>query len=204
MGPLFVIIFWAIILTPIVFLIGACLSFLGVPFIYWLFKIPKEKRRIGLLCKFGLTMFFAVVFVPTICAVGIYLMEKDVDDYLNSKGAWDYWRMPLEEPYELSMVDTIDDAAITRWKNGGHIVSGISEYERRGTLIAGRCSKNHLNPNQNKWFIFDCASGSVEKFESEEEFLQAFKNRGFSQPVEMKTIKENWALYWNDPNRRKE
>lgn len=204
MGAGFVIIFWAIMLAPIGFLIGSCLSFLGIPFAYRLFKIPKEKRRIGLFWRFVFTIVFTVIFVPTICAVGIYLMEKDIDDYWNSQGAWDYWRMPLEEPYELSMVDTLDHAAIRRWKKGGSIVWGISKYEKRGTLVAGRCEKNQFGLNENRWFVFDCASGSIEEFKSSEEFLQACENYGFSQPINMKTIKENWSLYWNDPNHRKE
>ena len=194
----------AIILTPIGFLIGACLFFGGIQFTYWVFKVPKEKRRIGLLWRFVLTIVFTVIFVPTMCAVGIYLAEKDTDDYWNSKGAWDYWRMPLEEPYQLSMVDTLDNAAIGRWKKGGSIVWGISKYEKRGILLAGCCEKNQFSQNENKWFIFDCASGSAEEFESKEEFLQACETHGFSQPLNMKTIKENWALYWKDPNRRKE
>ncbi|MHC4585076.1 MAG: hypothetical protein ACYS3N_11130 [Planctomycetota bacterium] len=204
MGPLFVIIFWVIILIPIGFIIGAFLFFGGIPFIYWILKVPKEKRRIGLLWRFLLTIIFPVIFVPTMCVVGIYLMEKDTDDYWKSKGAWDYWRMPLEEPYELSMVDTMDDASIGKWKNGRSIVWGISKYEKRGTLVAGFCEKKQFRGKQNKWFIFDCTSGSIEEFKSEEEFHQACETHGFSQPVNMKTIKENWALYWKDPNRRKE
>ena len=112
--------------------------------------------------------------------------------------------MPLEEPYQLSMVDNIDDAAIDKWKKGCSIVSWISKYEKRGTLVAGFCEKNRFRDYEKKWFIFDCASGSIEKFKSEEEFLQACETHGFSKPVNMKTIKENWALYWKDPNRRKE
>jgi hypothetical protein len=204
MGPLFVIIFWAIILTPVGFLIGACLFLGGIKFAYWLFKIPKEKRRISLLWRFVLTIVFTIIFVPTMCAVGIYLMEKDTDDYWNSRGAWDYWRMPLEEPYQLSMVDTMDDASISRWKNGRVIVGGIIKYEKRGKLVTGFCEKKQLRGNENKWFIFDCTSGSTEEFKSEEEFLHACETHGFSRPVNMKTIKENWALYWKDPNRRKE
>lgn len=204
MGPLFVIIFWAIMLTPIGFLIGACLFFGGIQLAYWLFKVPKEKRRISLLWRFVLTIVFTVIFVPTMCAVGIYLAEKDTDDYWKSQGAWDYWRMPLEEPYELSMIDTMDDASISKWKNGGSIVWGISKYEKRGKLVAGYCEKKRFRGNKNKWFIFDCGSGSIEEFKSEEEFLRACESSGFSQPVNMKTIKQNWILYWNDPNRRKE
>ena len=204
MGILFLIIYLAIILTPIGFLIGACLCLGWVQFIYWLFKVPKEKRSINLLWRFILTIVFTVIFVLTMC-IGIYLIIGiDTDDYWNSQGAGDYWRMPLEEPYELSMVETKNHAAIAKWKKGGNIVSGISKYEKRGTLVAGFCEKNQFRHYEKKWFIFNCASGSKEEFESEEEFLQDCETHGFSQPVNMKTIKENWTLYWKDPNRRKE
>jgi hypothetical protein len=204
MGPLFVIIFWVTILIPIGLILGALLFFGGIPLIYWIFKVPKEKRRIGLLWRFILTIVFPAIFVPAMCATGIYLAEKDTDDYWKSQGVWDYWRMPLEEPYQLSMVDTMNYAAITKWKNGVHIVSGISKYEKRGKLVAGFCEKNQFRRYEEKWFIFDCVSGSAEEFKSEEEFLQACEIHGFSQPINMKTIEEYWDLYWEDPNRRKQ
>jgi hypothetical protein len=201
-GLLFI--YLAIILTPIGFLIGACLCLGWVQFIYWLFKVPKEKRSINLLWRFVLTIVFTVIFVLTMC-IGIYLIIGiDTYDYWKSPGAWDYGRIPLEEPYELSMVDTKNHAAIAKWKKGGNIVWGISKYEKRGILVAGCCEKNQFSQNENKWFIFDCDSGSIEEFKSEEEFLQTCENHGFSQPLNMKTIKENWALYWYNPNRRKE
>jgi hypothetical protein len=139
MGPPFVMIFWAVLLTPVGVLIGLLLSFLG-PFIYYRFRgVPREKRRCGWRFRRTLTVCFTALFVPSMCALGPFLSFAGSGNYWSYQGAFDYWRMPLEPPYELVMIDTQDDAAICKWKDGAAIVWGIKKYEKRGSLVAGFC-----------------------------------------------------------------
>ncbi|OGV61497.1 MAG: hypothetical protein A2283_12745 [Lentisphaerae bacterium RIFOXYA12_FULL_48_11] len=203
MGAGFVVIFWAIILTPIGFIGGLLLSYVAIPIYYRLFGIAEEKRRIIGFKKFGLSVLFTIVFVPSMCGLGIYLMERDVDNYWESQGAWDFWRMPLEEPYELVMIDTMDQVGISKWKDGSYIVYGIQKYEKRGQLVLGYYERKPFNPDEKGWFLFDCATGKAEEYESEQALEKISAKRGFSPPIQMKTISENWSLYWNNPNRRR-
>ena len=203
MGPLFVIIFWAILLTPAGLVLGLVLSFIGFPVFHRLRKTPAEKRNTGCLQRILAAYLFTVVFVPTICGLGLYLSYKDQNNFWEYKGAFDFWRMPLEEPYQLVIIDTMEQAGISKWQDGSYIVYGILKYEKRGQLVAGYCERRTFKPEKTGWFLFDCVTGKAVDFGSEQLFVEACEKRGFSPPIQMKTIPENWTLYWKDPNRRK-
>lgn len=204
MGPLFVVIFWAVLLTPIGFGLGLLLSFIGFPVFHTLKRTPVDERNTSYARRRRVASVFTVLFVPTICGLGLYLSYKDEGDYWEYQGAFDFWRMPLEEPYELVMIDVTDEAAISEWQDGTNIVSGIRKYEKRGHLVAGYYEREFFNSKESGWFLFDCASGRAEKFGTEQSLTETCATRGFSPPIQMKTIHENWTLYWKNPNRRRE
>ena len=203
MGPLFVIILWVLILTPIGLILGLLLSFIGFPVFHRLRKTPIEKRKTGWLRRLLVAFLFTMLFIPTICGLGLYLSFKDQDNYWEYHGAFDFWRMPLEEPYQLVMIDTIEQAGISKWRDGSYIVYGILEYEKRGQLVAGYYEHKPFKPEEKGWFLFDCVTGKAEDFRSEQLLTEACEKRRFSPPIQMKTILENWTLYWDDPNRRR-
>jgi len=202
MGPLLVIIFWAILLTPIGLFLGLVLMFTGTSILYRFRNTPKEKRLSGW-AKFGFSILFMMAFVPLMCTLGIYMMEKDTNNYWKSQGAWDYWRMPLEEPYELVMIDLMDTASIGKWKDESSIVSDIIEYEKRGSVLAGHCRDIHFGSNTEHWFLFDCSTGHNDNYTSKEAFETACQQKGLCMPLAMKSIQDNWDQYWRNPNRRK-
>jgi hypothetical protein len=97
MGPLFVLVFWGILLTPVALLLGGGVSFLA-PFLYYrLCGVPPDKRRRGFLFRGSIIFLFTVLFIPSICMLGFVLSFSNADDYWNYQGAFDFWRMPLEE-----------------------------------------------------------------------------------------------------------
>jgi hypothetical protein len=195
--------FWAICLTPFAVVIGGVLSFL-VPFIYYGVRgTPPEERKSGWRFRSGLAVLFTVLFVPLVCALGFFASYADSGDYWNYRGAFDYFRMPLEPPYELVMLDTLDDAAICKWQDGAAIVWGITRYEKHGPLIAGFCERRHVVPYEHAWFLFDCRSGVLSKFTDAESFSTACRRLGFTPLLAMRSIRENWNAYWRDPDRRK-
>jgi hypothetical protein len=205
MGPALVIIFWAILLTPLGLFLGLVLMFSGTSILYFFHSTPKEKRLSGW-AKFGFSFLFTMAFVPVMCIFGIYMMEKDTNNYWESEGAWYYWRMPIEEPYELVMIDTMDNASIGKWKDGSAIVADIIEYEKRGPILAGRCRDRRLDSNTNTehWFLFDCTTGRADEYVDKETFETACRQKGLCLPLAMKSIQDNWDQYWRDPNRRKD
>ncbi len=203
MGIGFIMIFWLIFLTPIGVVIGAILSFV-VPVLYYeIRRTPPEKRRRGLLFHCGFTVVFAMLFAPSVCGLLFFLASVGSDDYWNYEGAFDYYRMPLEPPYQLSMTDTLDDAGIFKWKERSGIVWNITKYEKRGPLIAGFREEERTS-REPPWFLFDCRNGKAFKFVDEKSLNRACAENGFAPPLTMRSIRENWDSYWKDPNRRRE
>ena len=104
--------------------------------------------------------------------------------------------------YVLKCVN-IEKAGISKWRDSPYIVYGILEYEKRGQLVAGYYEHKSFKPEEKGWFLFDCVTGKAEDFRSEQLLTEACEKRRFSPPIQMKTILENWTLYWDDPNRRR-
>ncbi len=78
----------------------------------------------------------------------------------------------------------------------------ITRYEKRGPWMAGFHEAGLASPECG-WFLFDCRSGAVSGFRDEPLWNHACANSGFTPPVVMKSVRENWDSYWHDPNRRK-
>jgi hypothetical protein len=194
--------FWLIFLTPIGIVIGVILSFVAPLLYYEIRRTPAEKRKRGLVFHCGFAVVFAALFAPSVCALVAFLSSIGVNDYWNYEGAFDYWRMPLEPPYQLSMIDTLDEASILKWKDGLVIVSCITKYEKRGPLIAGFREGERIS-REPAWFLFDCRNGEVSRFADEESLNKACTESGFAPPLIMRSIQENWDSYWEDPHRRK-
>ena len=203
MGAGLVIVFSAIVLMPIGLVFGLLFSFVGLPVFRWLRRVPAEKRKRSVRARLHAACLFAVVFVVVICGLGIYNSCKDQGNYWEYRGAFDFWRMPLEEPYELVMIDEVDYASISKWQNSRCIVSGIRRYEKRGPLIAGYRESRSSGSEDAGWFLFDCDTGHAEVFDAKQEFIDVCEKRGFSEPIRMRSIPQNWESYWKDPNRRR-
>lgn len=125
-----------------------------------------------------------------------YYVIYTPNDYYNYAGDFDFYRMPLDYPYELSMIDMIDCAGISRWKEDKLLVAGISHYYKRDNLIVGKISAECFAVDTSAWFSFDTKTGRVEEYKTEEEFRRALKELGFDQEPELRTIQENWDLFW--------
>ena len=199
------IIFWFVVLTPVGLILGLLLSPIGFRILYALRGIPVEEKTTGCWAKFIAAVLFCIVFVPsTLAFLILYLPFRDEDNFWEYKGAFDYWRMPLEEPYELSMIDSLDKAAISRWEDSSGIVWGILKYEKRGRLLAGYYEHDSLSPKESGWFLFDCGTGRSEHYDSEGLLEAACAQRGFAPPLDMRSVSENWAQYWGNPDRRRQ
>lgn len=202
MAPSFTILFWAVLLAPVGLFLGLVLLFTSMPILYRLRNTPKEKQ-LSEWTIFWLSVRFAIIFVVGMCIIGVYMMGKDVDNYWESQGAWDYWRMPLEEPYELETYDSFASARIGKWKNESRLIDSIIEYEKQGSTVIGYCSASDFHSKPAYWFTFDCTTGQIEEHADKEALEKACQQKGLHLPLAMKSLQENWDLYWSNPNRRK-
>jgi energy-coupling factor transporter transmembrane protein EcfT len=204
----FLFIMVAFLLIPVCF-VGTfifCLVLLS-----FLYKSSSRKLRvIKIILLSGLLAFLAAIVIPA-----SVVLLGGVCVCMDSMYAWDYWRyngvldsfrMPLEPPYELLMIDTIDYASIEVWKEDSTSqLSGITHYEKRGYLIFGEISKEKFDSRRTeedrKWFIFDLSNGDKSIFESEEDFAAELANRGV-ESIKLKTVLQNWNEYWEHPRRK--
>jgi len=185
------------VLVPVGLCLGALIGFGVVPFVQKLrsrrsgvqpVKAPMGLRiglQIGL--RTGLMILVCAIFVPVMLCLGGYLMEKDLDDYWASKGAWDWWRMPLEYPYELIAVGSLDMGSISNWETDEQPVFGVTRFYKSGNIVAGEIAANYSS-YQGQWFSFDCSNGQVAWYDSKVEFHQA---------LDELAVEENMRLYWD-------
>jgi hypothetical protein len=168
---------------------------------------PQKRNRI--LMSLLISLISAIV-VPG-CLLGlagvlIAMDESAPKDYWEYSGDSDYFRMPLEPPYELVMIDTLDYATIQGWQNSTERkLSGITNYEKRGNLIFGETSANQFEseriPQDNKWFIFDLSTGELNVFKVEAELIATLNNKGIKD-IKLKSVSQNWDEYWKNPKRK--
>lgn len=199
MGGLVVLMFLVVIVVPICLSVGVLISFSGIPLIY---KMRKKVCPIGFLRKSLLSVFFGVFFVFLFLAVIAGLESIHAKDYWKYAGAYDSYRMPLEYPYELRMIDDINDARLNSWaEEDGKVskdISGITAYYKRDNLVVGEYVSSKWDSwAQTSWFTFDCNTGQVEEFSRKEDYLEGIKNLGFEKEPNLLTVRENWEKYWS-------
>ncbi len=177
---LIVIIF---VLVPIGFILGLLISNK---------TSPAKEEKSGCLPKLIYAIVFSILFPVFICVIALgYEIYSSTFDYWGYEGAYDFWRMPLEEPYELNMIDSLDQASINIWNGSMDVeISNITKYDKKDHLVAGDCRSG--------WFLFNCTTGKVKHFTTEESLKTACAKEHFS-PIQLKSIQENWDLYWNNP-----
>lgn len=208
----FLFIMGAFLLVPVCFVGTFIISLIVFPFIHK--KRDSElSKKLRITKRILLSLLFS--FIAAIVFPFCFLLLGGVVLGIDSMYEWDYWkangvldsfRMPLEPPYELLMIDTIDYASIQVWQEeSSSKIWGITHYEKRGYLMFGVTSNDYYefqkSPEDKEWFIFDLNNGDKIIFESEEEFLSTLKKRGIEN-IQLKTVLQNWNEYWKNPRNK--
>ena len=199
MGAAFLAIVVVFIVVPFCVGAGILVSFLGIPVVY---KMRGKACPVGFAAKSLLSLFFAVLLLFLVLATTCCLELRLSKDYWNYPGAYDWYRMPLEYPYELRMIDDINDARLDSWaKEDGtpsEDVLDIRRYYKQGNLVVGQCVSQRMDsPPQTSWFTFDCSTGQAEKFIEREDYLESIRVLGFKKEPKLLTVRENWNDYWS-------
>jgi len=194
MGAWKVILFWAVLSFPVGLALGAALVFAGRPLYYRIRHVPRSERLMTWKRTCGLVLMCGCAFTLLICGLNFYDMFSDADDYRKSKGGWRFWRLPLGEPYELRMVDAMEQGSIAAWKQADVIVADILEYDKQGSIIAGMTRGQGALGNE--WFLFDCTTGQVKRPKTFAELEQESRSAGFSRPLHMETVRTHWYRDW--------
>lgn len=202
----FLFIIGAMFLVPVCF-VG------GIIFFFNRLSLRDKKRDQDSTKKMGTGMkIFLSLFYSVLAAIAVpicFLLLGLVLALLDSMFVWDYWRyngsldnyrMPLEPPYELVMVDAIDYATIKIWQeDSSSKINGIIHYEKRENLMFGIKSDEYFPGDRTEysmsWFIFDLSNGDKVIFTSEEKLTAALRKRDI-EDINLKTVKQNWNEYW--------
>jgi len=152
-------------------------------------------------------MIFLVAAGLLVGGAAIAYDQTKVDNYWEYEGFRDYFRMPLEKPYELVMIDEIDNASIEVWKDNFDIdISDITHYEKRGFVIFGKCHKSSFDGKDwhktKRWFVFDLKSGEKSFFDTQLELFIALQKMEI-EDIQLRTVEENWHAYWKSPRKEK-
>ncbi len=179
-----------------------------VPAWYRSREIPEQSQRI----KGGIKLILIVAFagmggVTTggMVVAGLVYDIADSGDYCDSTGFGDWFRMPLQYPYELVTTSIDYDADIRVWEEKRSIIIGILRYHKREAIIVGEYHDRSLplrpldTPPDILWFTFDCGNGELHKYESKEDYLLGIAGLGFSSEPQLGTIRQNWRKYKCDP-----
>lgn len=157
-----------------------------------------SKRKNTVPASVGCSVLVGIgVFILAISSVCGYWNYR-ANDFYGYGGDFDYYRIPLDYPYEITMIDTTDCGAINKWKeDGSSIVFGVTEYYKQGNIIVGRISPSCFPFDNSGWFVFDTSTGEAIKYQNEQEYIQALKKIGFSEEPNLLTLDENADLYWD-------
>jgi len=118
-------------------------------------------------------------------------------NYSRFQGYHDYYRMPLEYPFELISFDSLKTMSIGVWQRDMHplYVDEIHALRKEGHLLLGMS----LSPDHSQarsYFIFDCRTGETQVFAARCEWSEALQQHGCAEPPELLTVREYWDSYW--------
>ncbi len=194
------------IVATVSFGLAALFSFGVIPVIYTIRKVPKE-RQIGCLLRGVLTIVIGIgitgILMVSFVHYSISQSKSDELDFWSNAGEFDFYRMPLDYPYELTMVDVRDKASIGIWSHASNAPSikqdihGIRRYLKQGPILVGEEDDSRFGGTTNRnWFWFDCVSGNGMIFTNRQEYITAIGPFGFTNEPSLKTVEENWDEFW--------
>jgi hypothetical protein len=105
MGIYILLLMYLCVIVPLSLIIGAALSFGGIPLIYKLKGIPKEKRRIRLMSKITFGFFLSLLFGLTITiGLGVYTISGRT--WFSSQKSIFHNATDLEVPAGVDIIDS--------------------------------------------------------------------------------------------------
>jgi hypothetical protein len=123
-----------------------------------------------------------------------------LDPFYSSKGTWDYARMPLIFPYELSDLSGVMDVVDAGRQDGRRpivVAHVISVHVENGGILGSTEAYLHARRVDvpAKWFMLDPSTRELWATESREEFLLRCQERGMSVSNDLTDARDLLQLY---------
>jgi hypothetical protein len=168
------------------FLVVAVLVSIALGVAVRLLTIKREGDRIPILAAIG-------VFLTMIFGCGGYWIYCG-NDFECDRGFGDYFRIPVQYPYQISAIDSLDQGCLDVWaENNSTIVCGITDYAVKDTVMVGKLGASFGNlVHAEQWFSVNLGTGELVRYSSEQAFLIACRELGFAGVPEPKSIRTHF------------
>jgi len=187
MGPIVQIVAWLIFY----FIIGCILSLFFL--VIFLFLQRKEKSKKTLIKKYWVRFIIIIFCFSTILSVVstgfvVHDIESVNDDYWKNDGGWEFYRMPLEYPYELYLNSAFTYGSLEEWKGHTIYTDGITaffihEHTMFGTL------------HDNRYFIFPFKKGRIEIISSKVSYKLRLKDYGINDAHRFEPVRKHFSRF---------
>lgn len=120
--------------------------------------------------------------------------QRCANDFACDRGFADYFRIPLQYPYQISSFDGLGDGCLATWQEEGScILSGITQYAVKSPIMVGRIGPSWDAPDRpERWFSFNFDTGEIRRYNSKEAFVAASQALGFEGEPAMRSIREHY------------
>lgn len=173
------------------FLVVMPISLLIAMIIVAVYSRSKPNVKTGKKVALTLVISFIICFLTAITLfIGAVFHSNN---YWEFQGYYDSYRIPLEYPYQLSMIDVIDNARLSEWKqpnSGNYDVTGIKKIFKQDYLVMGQYEAG--------FFILDCQAKQILTFNDHAEYTQALQKIGFPEEPKLIDLKVFWDNFWSN------
>lgn len=180
--------------------IGFSALFFAVPitvFLYlflWLFRVfgkPRGSTALSWIPR-GVKESAVIFGLSAFAYVGVIAASfRNTGSFEKDSGSGDYWRVPLEYPFQLSMVDGLESACLTKWDASGSsmpcIIRGVSSC----AMTRGR----FIGETGNGYIIYDFKTDALISVGGIDSLKNELGRQGIPFP-ELRTIREFYDGYW--------
>ncbi len=115
-------------------------------------------------------------------------LDQIDESYFTGEGFRDWFRFPLVYPYEMEMIDGLDDGSIA----GGDAarITGITHCAFDARVLVGK--------SEDGWLLFEFESGELGSFTSKQDVMAEAVKRGFDPKIEILSVEEQFRRFASD------
>lgn len=185
--------------------------FLFVAFYLPIVKIYKTQTNSNVITK---KLKIIILSFCTILSLGtsVFIAYSYIENrtgYWNDPGFADYYRVPLEYPYQLSMVDAPYEAILDIWNDTNSVsvvnpdIYGIDSLNIVNNIVFVKLDRNNIyytngKVENKKWFILDCTTGKINYYTSEAILKTHLDSLSIDSSISLISVNDYYNEYWDE------
>jgi len=198
MGPLVVIAVYIFIAFIISIISGSIIGYFFLPIYDIIRKVTPEHRFLRQTRMALLSSYFIASSLIGIIFLTAYNWEQDLGDYYRAEGSEEWYRWPVEYPFEMNTTHSPDGAYLSKWGDQRKTyLKGITHYNKIDSYIIGKATPRNTPKGIQKWFVFHLKQEDLIFFDSWDEIKDSLPNIGFKKTPEVLPIMEHYNIFSN-------